>query len=349
MGQEPQPPGRRPRRRRDRRCPERQPVRSRRRGDRADGQPHRHRPIGTRRPPALEDRARPAGLWFHRRGRASPTACPPSPRRPATWTATARPTSSSQNTTNDEAAIDRQPATLAAPGPLRPRRAAPLVGGAPAAGLRGARLYPGDGFDAARSSSRATRPTCWCGTATRSSRRPRTRRRQLVVAAGAGAAGAGLRAHRAASLWDIAVEEQHHGAGTDRDAQGRRSRRRRPPGRRGVRPPGVRGDRARCELRAVSLRDGAGLWSRAVDYQAYSGSEMPEFEIGEGGMDEPATVYVTDQPTTPTSNELLVHALDGRDGTIRWTWRSGVGEGDRKSTGGSTRSASRATARTRSA
>ena len=29
-----------------------------------------------------------------------------------------------------------------------------------------------------------------------------------------------------------------------------------------------------------------------------------------------------------------MHALDGRDGTDRWTWRSGVGEGDRKVYGG---------------
>ena len=29
-----------------------------------------------------------------------------------------------------------------------------------------------------------------------------------------------------------------------------------------------------------------------------------------------------------------MHALDGRDGSIRWTWRSGVGEGDRKVYGG---------------
>ena len=33
-------------------------------------------------------------------------------------------------------------------------------------------------------------------------------------------------------------------------------------------------------------------------------------------------------PTRPTANDLLVHALDGRDGTIRWTWRSGGSEGN---------------------
>ncbi len=94
-----------------------------------------------------------------------------------------------------------------------------------------------------------------------------------------------------------------------------------------------RGERSAFELRAVSLHDGAGLWSRALDYQGFI-SEFPSYEIGQGGKGQPATVYITESPGTANSNELLVHALDPHDGSIRWTWRSGVGEGDRRVFGG---------------
>jgi hypothetical protein len=94
-----------------------------------------------------------------------------------------------------------------------------------------------------------------------------------------------------------------------------------------------RGERSAFELRAISLRDGAGLWSRTLVYQGFI-SEFPSYEIGRGGKGQPATVYITESPGTADSNELLVHALDARDGSIRWTWRSGVGEGDRRVFGG---------------
>lgn len=79
------------------------------------------------------------------------------------------------------------------------------------------------------------------------------------------------------------------------------------------------------ELKGISLRDGASRWSRALEYQGFM-SEPPGFEIGQAEKGQPATVYITEAPGTQTSNELIVHALDGRDGTIRWTWRSGVGQ-----------------------
>ncbi len=81
------------------------------------------------------------------------------------------------------------------------------------------------------------------------------------------------------------------------------------------------------ELRAISLRDGKNIWSRILRYEGYR-PEFPTIEIGEGGKGEPATVYAPELPTRPTANDLLVHALDGRDGTIRWTWRSGGSEGN---------------------
>jgi hypothetical protein len=87
------------------------------------------------------------------------------------------------------------------------------------------------------------------------------------------------------------------------------------------------------ELKAISLHDGVSRWSRVFPYQGFGG-ESPSVEIGKRAPYEPATVFITELPTTSNSNELLVHALDGRDGTDRWIWRSGVGEGDRKVYGG---------------
>ena len=100
-----------------------------------------------------------------------------------------------------------------------------------------------------------------------------------------------------------------------------------------VRPMTAGGERSSYELKTISLRDGASLWSRSLHYQGFV-SEMPSCEIGEAGKGEPRTVYVTELPTTPDSNELIVHALDPRDGSIRWTWRSGVGKDNRKVFGG---------------
>ena len=78
-----------------------------------DGQPHRHRPLRTRRPPPVESRAgRPPELVRSGPPRGS-TACKPSPCRPATWTATARPTSSCMRVAVGlPASMLRRPATL---------------------------------------------------------------------------------------------------------------------------------------------------------------------------------------------------------------------------------------------
>jgi hypothetical protein len=87
------------------------------------------------------------------------------------------------------------------------------------------------------------------------------------------------------------------------------------------------------DLRVVSLRDGASRWSQVVQYQGFL-DEPATVEIGEGVKGAPATVYVTQLPNTPTGNELIVQALDGRDGAVRWTWSTGRGEGDGKYYGG---------------
>ncbi len=266
----------------------------------------------------------PPGLWFHRRDRRSYTlsaSAPPAGDLDGDGT----PDILVANTTNDEAAIDRQPTTLPLQA-LSGRDGRPLWSAGPLPlgyeahgftrmiGFDPHVLKPGDPPDLLvrhrnpflKVTSNPTSSSLW----------PPAQERLARVSGRSGRV-----------LWDIAVEEhitEQELSATPRvadlDGDGR--------------PDAVvfvnrasRDDRARCELRAVSLRDGAGLWSRVVDYQTYYGMEMPDFEIGEGGMNEPATVYVTDQPA---SNELLVHELDGRDGTIRWTWRSGLCEGENK-------------------
>jgi hypothetical protein len=87
------------------------------------------------------------------------------------------------------------------------------------------------------------------------------------------------------------------------------------------------------ELKLISLHDGATHWSRVLHYQGFV-SGFPQVEVGKGAPNDPATLFAVEAPSTKTSNELLVHAIDGRDGTDRWAWRSGVGEGDHKVYGG---------------
>ncbi len=90
---------------------------------------------------------------------------------------------------------------------------------------------------------------------------------------------------------------------------------------------------AEFELRAISLRDGKAIWSRGVKSTS-AFNFTPSFAIAPGGESHPATVYLTEVPATPAGVEVLVHALDIRDGSIRWTWRSGVREADSGLSGG---------------
>ncbi len=99
-----------------------------------------------------------------------------------------------------------------------------------------------------------------------------------------------------------------------------------------VRRPAQTGQ-SEFELKVISLLDGSSRWSRMLHYESPF-SDVPSVEIAKAAPNEPTTVFLTEMPTKNTSNELLVHALDGRDGTDRWTWRSGVGEGDHKVYGG---------------
>jgi hypothetical protein len=87
------------------------------------------------------------------------------------------------------------------------------------------------------------------------------------------------------------------------------------------------------DLDVVSLRDGAIRWSHMIPYDGFV-NEPPSCEIGRGAEGVPATVFVTRLPATPDSTELIVDGLDGRDGNVLWTWRTGVGKGDGKYYGG---------------
>jgi hypothetical protein len=92
-----------------------------------------------------------------------------------------------------------------------------------------------------------------------------------------------------------------------------------------VRHPNPSGQ-SEFELKVFSLHDGVSRWTRVLPYQGFV-AECPSVEIGKGGPNDSATVFVNELPTSSTSNELVVRALDGRNGTDRWTWRSGVAEG----------------------
>ena len=88
---------------------------------------------------------------------------------------------------------------------------------------------------------------------------------------------------------------------------------------------GPPGRQAGIAIRVISLRDGLSLWSRPLEYAGLSSG--PGFEIGTAEPGRPATVYIMEAPGTQTSNELIVRALDGRDGAVRWSWSTGAGQG----------------------
>ena len=74
------------------------------------------------------------------------------------------------------------------------------------------------------------------------------------------------------------------------------------------------------DLKIFSLRDGAILWSRALR-QSRHGMDFPQVEISKVPADGSSVVYVTEEPETQTTQEFLAQALDGRNGSLRWTWR----------------------------
>ncbi len=77
--------------------------------------------------------------------------------------------------------------------------------------------------------------------------------------------------------------------------------------------------RPRVELRAISLHDGAPLWSYPVRFQDAGYSA---FLVGDLDGDAKAEVVLKDRLADGAAG-MEVTALDGRDGSARWTWRGG--------------------------
>jgi predicted Ser/Thr protein kinase len=78
--------------------------------------------------------------------------------------------------------------------------------------------------------------------------------------------------------------------------------------------------KTRFALYAVSLRTGERLWSSAVNFDFHSGLA---FDIGDIDGDRRAEVVLLEPSRDEAKEPVQVRALDGRDGTLRWSWRGG--------------------------
>lgn len=97
-------------------------------------------------------------------------------------------------------------------------------------------------------------------------------------------------------------------------------------------------DGAKYLLKAVSLDDGKTIWSQTMEFHA-APRILPELATGDIDGDGRTEVIVSEKRTATTATEPLDHApnsrrpaastaseglltvLDGRDGSLRWTWR----------------------------
>ncbi len=80
----------------------------------------------------------------------------------------------------------------------------------------------------------------------------------------------------------------------------------------------VQVDGTTFELRAISLADGRALWSRPARFHPHP---FPALDTGDG--DGRAEVLVRTPLDGDPRGNVEVAALDGRDGSARWTWRGG--------------------------
>ncbi len=79
------------------------------------------------------------------------------------------------------------------------------------------------------------------------------------------------------------------------------------------------------ELRAFSLRDGKLLWSHSLDSKPGFTNGI-QLAVSDVDGDQRPEVIVALQPGPVVREALVLKAIDGRDGTTRWTWTSGVPE-----------------------
>ena len=75
-----------------------------------------------------------------------------------------------------------------------------------------------------------------------------------------------------------------------------------------------------CERRAISLRDGKTLWSHTTTYRE---DVLARFAAGDLDGDGRPELVVRDQLLANAQAQFEVTALDGRDGSTRWTWLGG--------------------------
>ncbi len=76
------------------------------------------------------------------------------------------------------------------------------------------------------------------------------------------------------------------------------------------------------ELRAISLADGKPLWTHPLEYKTHP-SFLPPLTVADLDGDGRAEVLVVLKPELGDGAEDVIQALDGRDGTVRWSWRGG--------------------------
>jgi hypothetical protein len=79
------------------------------------------------------------------------------------------------------------------------------------------------------------------------------------------------------------------------------------------------------DLKAVSLRDGRLLWSLRLDYKNPF-QNGPQFAVADLDGDKRPEVVVTEQPAAGEQEAFAIKVLEGRDGSVRWTWNGGAPE-----------------------
>ncbi len=79
---------------------------------------------------------------------------------------------------------------------------------------------------------------------------------------------------------------------------------------------------------AISLRDARLIWSVRLDFKN-PGNSSPQFAVADLDGDGRHEVVTTEQPAVGADQAFVLKALEGHDGTVRWTWNGGNSEDSR--------------------